>query len=167
MKASIECITLIQHYEGCVLKAYKCTSGIWTIGWGHTGKEVKEGLIWTQAKADSTLSVDIVRFERDVSKLVTVSINQRQFDALVSFAFNVGSDIDADIIPEGLGDSTLLKLVNSNKMRQAADEFIKWNKSAGKSSLGLTRRRHAERSLFLGNVVEIALRTGDWVKSCA
>ena len=151
-KTSETGIDLIKSFESCRLKAYPDpgTGGEpWTIGWGHTGREVKPGLIWTQQQADKALIEDLMQFEQDVNDLVKVNINQNQFDALVSFAFNVGSDIDDDTLAEGLGDSTLLKKLNAGDYHGAADEFPKWNKSDGKTLTGLIRRRAAERELFL------------------
>lgn len=145
---------LIRHFEGENLSAYKDVAGIWTIGVGHTGPDVVPGRVITQPESDRIFIYDLQRFEQDVLKLVKVRIHQHQFDALVSFAFNCGSDIDADILPEGLGDSTLLRLLNERAMDAAADEFLKWNKATvnGKKVAvpGLTKRRKAERELFLG-----------------
>lgn len=152
MKTSEKGIALIKSFESCRLKAYPDpgTGGApWTIGWGHTGPEVKQGLTWSQEQADKALLEDLRQFEQDVASLVKVKINQNQFDALVSFAFNVGPDIDADTIAEGLGDSTLLRRLNAGNYQGAADEFLKWNRAGGKILRGLTRRRAAERELFL------------------
>lgn len=149
-------LNLIRSFENLELVAYPDpgTGGDpWTIGWGHTGPEVHAGLIWTQEQANEALASDLGRFERDVSQLVKVAINQNQFDALVSFAYNVGSDIDADTIAEGLGDSTLLKKLNAGDYDGAADEFPKWNEGGGKVLKGLVRRRAAERDLFLTPVI--------------
>lgn len=151
---------VIKHFESCILTAYRCPAGVWTIGWGHTGPEVKQGLVWTQQQADDTLRADLAQFERDVTSLVKVPITQRQFDALVAFAFNVGSDIDVDLLAEGLGDSTLLKHLNAGRIIEAANEFPKWNKSKGMVLRGLARRRHAERSLFLGAPGAEAINAG-------
>lgn len=148
MYISKQGLELIKKFEGLRLKAYKCPSGIWTIGYGHT-KGVYPGMTITEELADKFLVDDIWYFERDVESLVKVPLTQGQFDALVSFAFNVGSDIDDDDIPEGLGDSTLLKKLNSGDYAGAADEFPKWVYSRGKKLKGLVRRRAAERELFL------------------
>lgn len=153
MKTSPEGIRLLHHYESCRLTAYPdpATGGApWTIGWGHTGSEVKPGMTWTQARADAEFVKDLERFEREVSSLVKVPLKQYQFDALVSFSYNVGSDIDTDTIAEGLGDSSLLKFVNSAMFDKAANQFQLWNRANGQVMRGLTRRRHAERALFLG-----------------
>lgn len=152
MKISNNGLNLIKTYEGLELTAYPDpgTGGApWTIGYGHTGPEVHAGLVWTQQQAEQALASDVAQSERDVTSLVKVQINQNQFDALVSFAYNCGSDIDADDIAEGLGDSTLLKKLNAGDYDGAANEFPKWNRSGGKVLSGLTKRRNAERSLFL------------------
>lgn len=152
MKISERSRAFIKSFENCRLEAYPDpgTGGEpWTIGWGHTGPEVKPGLIWTQEQADQAFDKDLSQFEGDVTSLVKVTLNQNQFDALVSFAFNVGSDIDADDIAEGLGDSTLLKKLNAGDYPGAADEFLKWKKSGGKVMPGLERRRAGERATFL------------------
>ena len=152
MKTSERGRAFIKGFENCRLEAYPdpgTGNEPWTIGWGHTGPEVKPGLVWTQEKADQVFDDDLSQFERDVMSLVTVPLSQSQFDALVSFAFNVGPDIDADDIAEGLGDSTLLKKLNAGDYQGAADEFPKWNKSGGKVMPGLVRRRAGERSMFL------------------
>ncbi|WP_438979585.1 lysozyme [Polynucleobacter sp.] len=165
---SNEGIQLIQHFESCRLKTYLCSAGKLTIGWGHTGADVKPKMVITQARADELFRIDVSRFVKDVNFLVKADITQKQFDALVSFAFNVGSDIDKDTIAEGLGDSTLLRLVNAGSFSKAADEFPKWNKQTvnGKKVvvLGLSKRRAAERSLFSGASVEGALRIAESIR---
>lgn len=162
---SNEGIQLIQHFESCRLKTYLCSAGKLTIGWGHTGADVKAGMVITQARADELFRIDVGRFVKDVNFLVKKPITQKQFDALVSFAFNIGSDIDDDKIAEGLGDSTLLRHVNNGDFAKAADEFLKWDKARVKGKLtrlaGLTKRRVAERALFTGSSVEGAIQRGE------
>ena len=136
------------------LTGWQALSGSpWTIGVGHTGlvdgKSVKAGMVVSPEKVKQLFLNDISRFEKDVTSLVKVPITQAQFDALVSFAFNVGSDIDADTVAEGLGDSTLLKYVNAKRFDDAANEFPKWNKSGGKVMGGLIKRRRSEKELFV------------------
>lgn len=145
-------LALIKHFETLQLKAYTATAdelarNIWTIGYGHT-QGVKRGDVCTEAQADAWLMEDCYDAERAVHILVKVPINQHQYDALVSFAFNVGGDIDADAIAEGLGDSTLLKKLNTGDYVGAALEFPKWNKQRGKVLQGLVRRRAQEQNLF-------------------
>lgn len=163
MKISSNGIRVIQYFESCRLDAYPdpATGGEpWTIGWGHTGPEVKKGLRWTQAQADAQLLKDLERFEREVDGLLAVRPTQGQFDALVSFAYNVGSDIDADKLPEGLGDSSLLRFFNAQDMRRAQAEFSKWVYANGKPMRGLKRRRAAEAALFAGATGDSAIATG-------
>lgn len=154
MKTSTNGVQVLHYFESCRLTAYPDPGSKdgkpWTIGFGHTGPDVYPGLIWTREQADAAFVADLGRFERDVVQLVKVPINQGHFDALVSFVYNVGSDIDTDTIAEGLGDSTLLRKLNAGDFAGAADEFPKWNKNDGKVMLGLRRRRAAERALFQG-----------------
>ena len=133
-------IPLIKEFEGCKLKAYKCPADVWTIGYGHTDG-VKEGDEITQQEADRLLASDVDLFTSGVQRLVTSDINRNQLGALVSFAFNLGLG--------NLRHSTLLKLVNADDFIGAADQFPRWNKAGGKVLAGLTRRREAEKQLFL------------------
>ena len=140
MKTSNVGIELIKKYEGCVLKSYKCPSGVWTIGYGHTSG-VKSGMQITKDQALDYLKQDLITFEKAVTNYVKVPLNQNQFDALVSFSFNCGSG--------ALKTSTLLQKLNSSDYNGAANEFLKWNKSNGKVLNGLVRRRQEEKELFL------------------
>ena len=146
---------LIKEYEGLRLKAYRCSAGVLTIGWGHTKGVTEDTKPITISEGDALLAEDLIEFEDAVNFLVKVPLEQHQFDALVSFAFNVGPDIDADSIAEGLGDSTLLKKLNAGNYMGAADEFPKWNKAKGKVLAGLVKRRAAERAMFLGITVPL------------
>ena len=154
MKTSEKGKTLIKKTESFESRPYRCPANIPSIGFGTTrypnGKAVTmyDPAI-TLEQANAYFAHDIERFERDVLSLVKVPITQGQFDALVSFAYNCGSDIDDDTIAEGLGDSTLLKKLNAGDYKGAADEFPKWNKGAGKVQPGLVKRRAAERDMFL------------------
>lgn len=141
MKISQKGINLIKMFEGLSLKAYKDSVGIVTIGYGSTGPHVSMGQTITEVQAEALLKTDIARFERGVSDLVTVPLNQNQFDALVSFSFNLGLG--------NLKSSTLLRKLNSLDYSGAAKEFERWNRAGGKVLAGLTRRRIAERDLFL------------------
>ena len=140
MKTSDVGIELIKKYEGCVLKSYKCPSGVWTIGYGHTNG-VKSGMQITKAQALNYLKQDLSIYEKAVTNYVKVPLNQNQFDALVSFSFNCGSG--------ALKTSTLLQKLNSSDYNGAANEFPRWNKSNGKVLNGLVRRREEEKELFL------------------
>lgn len=133
-------LDLIKEFEGLKLRAYLCPAKVWTIGYGSTGPHVTAGKVITEAEAEALLRQDLSRFERAVTGFVTVPLTQNQYDALVSFAFNVGIS--------ALERSTLLKRVNARRFDDAATEFAKWNRAAGRPLAGLTRRRAAEAALF-------------------
>ncbi len=147
-------VLLIAQFEGLRLKPYLCSAGVPTIGYGSTfypsGRKVTmQDKPITQETAFWMLKQVANMFAKDVDSLVTSNINQNQFNALVSFAFNLGSDIDADNIPEGLGDSRLLRRVNANPNDpEIAREFVKWNKAGGRVLDGLTKRRLKEAELY-------------------
>lgn len=147
MKISQVGIDLIKSFEGCCLRAYKDVVGVWTIGYGSTAN-VKEGQIITQQQAEELLKKDLVRFENGVNEAVKVTISQPQFDALVSFSYNLGV--------MSLKTSTLLELLNKGETEKAANEFDKWVKAGGKVLTGLQRRRHAEKEMFLSTVTQVA-----------
>lgn len=139
MNTGNEGIRLIKNYEGCRLTAYQCSAGVWTIGWGHTGKvdgkAVCKGMTITQAKADALLVSDLVVYENHV-KALKRSFNQNEFDALVSFTYNCGQ-------------GSLQTLCKNRSNKQIAEALLKYNKAGGKALAGLTKRRKAERELFL------------------
>lgn len=141
MKISAKGLKLIQDFEGLELTAYKDAVGVLTVGWGSTGPHVKVGMTITQQQAEALLLSDVSRFERGVTDLVKVPLSQNQFDSLVSFSFNLGL--------ANLKSSTLLRKLNSLDYAGAALEFPRWNKAGGKVLAGLTRRREAEKKLFL------------------
>lgn len=143
MKISDAGLDLIRGFEGCRLEAYPDpgTGGEpWTIGVGHTGG-VRPGQTITQDEADALLRSDLERFEKCVDGCVRGAITQQQFDALVSFAFNLGCN--------ALRGSTLLHKLNQGDDAGAGQEFLKWDKAGGRVMAGLTRRRQAEMDLFL------------------
>ena len=145
MQASDKGIALIKQFEGCKLTAYQDSVGVWTIGYGWTkpvdGKPIRAGMTIKQETAERLLKTGLVSYENDVSRLVKVDLTQGQFDALVSFTYNLGA--------RSLSTSTLLRKLNAGDYAGAADEFLRWNKAGGKVLNGLTRRREAERALFL------------------
>lgn len=141
MKISQKGIDLIKSFEGLELKAYQDVVGVWTIGYGSTGSHVKPGMVITPKEAEDLLRKDVARFEACVDKQVSVPLTQNQFDALVSFAFNLGCG--------NLASSTLLRKLNAKDYKGASLEFVKWNRAGGKVLAGLTRRREAEKALFL------------------
>ena len=146
MQTSDKGIALIKQFEGCKLTAYQDSVGVWTIGYGWTqpvdGKPIRAGMTINQETAERLLKTGLVSYESAVSRLVKVGLTQGQFDALVSFTYNLGA--------RSLSTSTLLRKLNAGDYAGAADEFLRWNKAGGKVLNGLTRRREAERALFLG-----------------
>ena len=143
MRTSNKGIELIKSFEGIKTKAYKCPAGVWTIGYGHT-KGVQKGDTCTMAQAIEFLKEDLRVFEGAINDLVKVELNQNQFDALVSFIYNVGSG--------AFEDSTMRKFLNAGHFALAAGQFDRWNKAGGVVLEGLVRRRAAEKELFLAPV---------------
>ena len=139
MKISNKGIDLIKHFEGCETEAYKCPAGVWTIGYGHI-KGVQEGQVITETQAHEMLVEELKEYENYILNAVEVDLNQNQFDAMVSWVYNLG--------PTNLKSSTLLKELNSKNYNAAAQEITKWNKAGGKVLTGLVKRREAEASLF-------------------
>lgn len=133
---------VVREFEGLRLEAYLDTGGVWTIGYGHTGEEVRRGLTIGLAQAETWLTEDLREAEGYVSKLVKVGLTQNQFDALVSFVYNIGGT--------AFGYSTLLRKLNAGDYEGAANQLLRWNKDNGKVIGGLTNRRKKERELFLG-----------------
>ena len=134
-------VGLIKSFEGLRLKAYQDAVGVWTIGYGTT-RGVKPGQEISEAQAEALLKADLNRFEQAVNQAVRVSINDNQFAAIVSFTYNVGSG--------AMRSSTLMRKLNRRDLYGAANEFPRWNRAGGRVLAGLTRRRNAERALFLG-----------------
>ncbi len=143
MKTSQNGIHIIKQFEGCRLAAYKCAAGVPTIGYGHTAG-VKMGQTITQEQADDFLKEDLRKYEKNVSKYDSkYHWNQNEFDALVSFAYNIGS------VAQLTADGT-------RNRQTIAEKMLQYNKAAGKILDGLTRRRKAEQALFLKPVVQMA-----------
>jgi lysozyme len=138
-------LDLIKSFEGLYLTAYLDIVGVPTIGYGCTEgvteEDVKNKRTITEQEAIDMMMGELEQFERGVNACVKVPINQNQFDALVSFSYNLGLG--------SLQKSTLLKLLNAGDVSGAAEQFLRWNKAGGVEVKGLTRRREAERSLFL------------------
>lgn len=134
-------LTITEGFESLRLVAYKDQRGVWTIGYGHTGPAVHDGLTITEPDAQQLLAHDVFGAELAVKSYVNVALQQNQFDALVDFTFNEGA--------KHLKESTLLLRVNANDHAAAADEFLRWVYAGGEVSDGLKRRRAAERTLYL------------------
>ena len=142
MKTSPKGIALIKEFEGLRLKAYLCPGGVWTIGYGHTAG-VKPGMLISKAQAEEYLKADLIAFERYLNGL-GLALNQNQFDALVSFIYNVGTG--------NFSNSTLLRKVRANPQENSImDEFLRWVYSKGRVLPGLQRRRLAEMKLYFSN----------------
>ena len=152
MKLSPVGAKLIQQFESCRLKAYWDAHGkVWTIGWGHTGADVKADDNWTQEQADAAFYKDVAWASQCVNEGVTVPLTQGQFDALVSIVFNVGPGNDAKSGIIRLRDgspSTLLRLLNTMDYAGAAAQFEQWISPGTDVTAGLLRRRKVERALF-------------------
>lgn len=140
MKTSKNGINLIKKYEGFRSRAYRCAAGVLTIGFGHT-QNVKPTDVITQEQAEKLLIEDLKVCEDCINKTIKIPLLQNQFDALVSFVYNVGCG--------NFIKSTLLKKINEGKISEAANEFQKWNKAGGKVLAGLAKRRNEEMELFL------------------
>ena len=152
MKTADPGVNLIKTFEGFSANSYLCPAGVWTIGYGHTGPEVKEGLRITETEGQAILKKDLIRFEKIVEDNVKVELSQNQFDALVSFIFNIGGG--------AFKESTLLKRLNSKEDPNTAarEEMPRWNKGGERVLEGLKRRRNAEVELFTKS--EAKLETG-------
>lgn len=141
MTTSVEGKRLIKDFEGLRLSAYRCPAGVWTIGYGHT-RGVKQGHVITKAQAEDYLVEDIAPIERELNT-VGVNFRQEQFDALVSWIFNLGLT--------NFRHSTMLIRISTNADDiEITDQLVKWVNVSKKPSLGLKRRRVAEANMFLG-----------------
>jgi len=157
MKVSQKCVEMIKHHEGVRTKPYQCPALLWTVGVGHVivpehGRlklEERKNLpipdgwdrVVPMGEVDDILKKDLARFESGVSRLCPVPLTQGQFDALVSFSFNVGLG--------NLQRSTIRMKVNRGDMQGAAESFLDWTKAGGKVLKGLVNRRNDERALFI------------------
>ena len=145
MVVSLFGVDLICGFEGKRLAAYDDGVGVWTIGFGTTvypnGIKVMKGDTCTEAQAKTYMAHDLKKFEVAVNKAVTVQLNQNQFDALLSLAYNIGAS--------AFSQSTLVKKLNANDIRGAADQFDVWVNAGGKRMQGLVNRRAKEKALFL------------------
>lgn len=146
MRLSIKGLELIKKFEGLRLTSYLCSANVPTVGYGHTGPDVKLNMRITEEEAEKYLLQDVQSSEQCVSSFVKAKINQNEYDALVSFTFNVG--------PTAFVNSTLLKLLNAGSDKKViASEFSRWVKGeANKEIPGLVRRREQERKLFLEKI---------------
>ena len=140
MHISAEGLSLIKKFEGCELKAYRCAANVLTIGYG-TIKNVTEGMEITQEEAETLLQEEMHEYEGYINDMVKVPLEQHQFDAMVSWVFNLGSG--------NLSSSTLLKKLNNSEYDEVPAQIRRWNKAGGKVLDGLIRRREAEALMFM------------------
>ena len=158
MTPSSKCLDLIKRFEGCRLKAYPdpaspraadpsnpaLSGSPWTIGYGHTGPDVYEGLVISPEEASRLLQERVSALGGMLVRLFPMGLTQGQLDALTSFCYNVGM--------AAFRGSTLVRLLNGkpeDRLQRAADELLKWDKAGGREIAGLKARRQAERELFL------------------
>lgn len=146
MKTSEKGLQFIRREEGERLTAYADVIGVWTIGVGHTGKvdgkPVAKGMVISADKSRELLSADLSKFESAISRLVKVPLKQYEFDALVSLVFNIGET--------NFARSTLLKMLNANDFKGAAEQFLAWKNAGGRPVQGLLNRRKREKDMFNG-----------------
>lgn len=139
---------LLTEREGRKLKAYLDSGGVWTIGVGHTAAagppKPRRGMTVTEESCDRLLAHDLVQYEDAVERAVKVKMNQNEFDALVSLCFNIGIS--------GFNRSSVVRYLNQNDRKTAADKFRLWNKDNGRVIRGLVNRRENERLQFLGKL---------------
>lgn len=146
MKTSEKGLQFIRREEGERLTAYADIIGVWTIGVGHTGtvdgKPVAKGMVISADKSHALLSADLSKFESAIARLVKVPLKQHEFDALVSLVFNIGET--------NFARSTLLKKLNANDFKGAAEQFLAWKNAGGRAVQGLLNRRKREKDMFNG-----------------
>ena len=161
MKVSAAAISMIKHHEGVRNRPYRCPALLWTVGVGHVIDPTHAAVKYEERKnlpipagwdrvlsageVDAILAQDLAKFERGVARLCPASLNsQGIFDSLVSFSFNVGLG--------NLQRSSLRMKTNRGDLEEAADEFLKWTKAAGRVLPGLVKRRMDERAMYLSGV---------------
>lgn len=149
MKLTEEGLALIRRFEGFREQAYRCPAGVWTIGYGHTAQagppKVVAGMKIGEAEARRILAADAERVADEVRAALTREVNDAQFSALVSFAFNVGAG--------AFRGSSVLAAVNDGRFRDVPERLALWVKAGGRVLPGLERRRAAEAALFMSQPV--------------
>ena len=164
MKTNQVGVALIKEFEKLELTAYRCPAGIWTIGYGHTGSDVYEGLKITPVRAETWLTDDLARVEKAITRSLKTETTANQFAAMVALCFNIGEGWDPSKpkskgAKDGFRQSTVLKKHNANDQIAASRAFSLWNKGTNAAGelvelRGLTRRRAAEAALYLTPTVE-------------
>jgi lysozyme len=139
--AGASLLTTVAYWEGTEYKPYKDIVGVLTVCNGYTGPDIIPGKVYTKAECDGLLKKEVTEHGLGILKCITVPINQHQYEALTSWAYNVGVGAACK--------STAIRLLNQGDYRGACDQLLRWNKAGGKEVRGLTRRRIAERELCL------------------
>lgn len=144
LRPSDRCAAFIKSFELCKLKTYMPTpDDVPTIGWGSTGPDIRMGMTWTQEQADDRFAADLSRFAKRVAAALDAAPTlQREFDAMVSLAYNIGTG--------AFDRSSVARHHRDGNRSQAADSFLMWVKQKGRTLNGLVRRREAERKMYLG-----------------
>lgn len=137
-------VDMVKSHEGCRLTAYQDQGGVWTIGWGATGPDIKQGFVWTQQQADDRLVFDLAHVEQSVRSVLHVAVGLQSIGALIDFAYNLGAG--------ALQGSTALKLINSGDHIGGAKALISWDHIGQTEIKGLLIRRFDEASLYLKGV---------------
>ena len=147
MSMSYSGLQMMMKAEGLRLEAYRCPANVLTIGYGHTGADVVEGMLINEAQAEALLKKDIEFAERGVREYAAVPLTQGQFNSLVDFAFNCGVG--------AMRGSTMLRRLNSKDYAGAADALLLWNQAGGRVMAGLTKRRQEEKAMFLSDTEQV------------
>lgn len=134
-------LPLVKKWEGCKLTAYLCPARVWTIGYGATGSNIRQGTTWTAAQAEADLVARLRALGAKVDNRCHVALGANQKAALVSLAYNIGIG--------AFEKSTLLRMLNAGDFLGAADQFLRWNRAGGVVLQGLSNRRKEERQLFM------------------
>lgn len=152
MNCNAEGLAIIKEFEGCKLISYQDGNGIWTIGWGHTGPDIMDGVTCTQEQADAWLEDDVGVATSIIADAITADLNENQFSACVSLCFNIGpghKDVRDGFVTQRSGaPSTILTHINSGNLGSVPADFLQWDHVAGKTSAGLLRRRLREKMLW-------------------
>lgn len=145
MIAGTSAYNLIRRFEGFRNRAYQCSAGVWTVGYGHT-RNVSQSMVVTVSQAEEFLQQDIVECEMFLNRTVKVPLTQQQFDALVSFVFNIGG--------RNFQKSRLLSFLNDSQYDKVPTQMLQWCHCKGKVLTGLKRRREAEATLFKNGTIK-------------
>lgn len=135
-------LKLVARFEGLRLEAYQDQVGVWTIGYGDTGPDIVQGVVWTQEQADASLAKRLDEFQGWMAPHITAQPTDEQMAAMTSLCYNIGI--------HGFLGSSVLRKFNEGDIQGAADSFLLWNKGGGRVLKGLDWRRHEERKIFLG-----------------